>query len=64
MDGEDVSGLSVSEAQKLILDKYEDSEIIITENGKEDLRGNFAYYGHEVDREELSQDLETGMLQV
>ena len=63
VDGEDVSGLSVSEAQKLILDKYEDSEIIITENGKEDLRGNFAYYGYEVDREKLRQDLETAMLQ-
>ena len=61
VDGEDVSGLSVSEAQKLILDKYEDSEIIITENGKEDLRGNFAYYGYEVDREKLRQDLETAM---
>ena len=59
VDGEDVSGLSVKAAEKLIIDKYADSEIIITENENEDLKGNLAYYGYEVDQEKLRQDLQT-----
>lgn len=59
VDGEDVSGLTVNEAKELILGKYEDSEIIITENEKEDLKGNLAYYGYEIDEEKLQADLQT-----
>ena len=58
VDGEDVSGLSVSAARKLIHDKYTDSEIVITENENEDLKGNLAYYGYEVDENKLEQDLQ------
>ena len=38
VDGEDVSGMSVKAARELILDKYADSEIVITENENEDLK--------------------------
>ena len=58
-DGEDISGLTAQQAQQLILDKYKDSEIIISEHENEDLRGNFAYYGYEIDREKLQKDLQT-----
>lgn len=61
VDGEDISGLSVDEAQKLIHDKYADSEIIITENENEDLKGNLAFYGYEVDQDKLRQDLQAAL---
>ena len=59
VDGEDISGMSVEGAVKLIHDKYADSEITITENENVDLKGNLAYYGYEVDQEKLRQDLQT-----
>lgn len=59
VDGEDVSGLSVNEAEELITGKYADSEIVISENGNEDLKGNLAYYGYEIDQDKLRQDLQT-----
>ena len=62
VDGEDISGLSVDEAQKLIHDKYADSEIIITENENEDLKGNLAFYGYEVDQDKLRQDLQAALV--
>ena len=58
-DGEDISGLSVEAAEKLIIGKYADSEIVITENGNEDLKGNLAYYGYEIDQDKLRKDLQT-----
>ena len=59
VDGEDVSGLSAEAAERLICDKYADSEILITENGNEDIKGNLAYFGYEIDRDKLRQDLQT-----
>ena len=59
VDGEDVYGMSVDAALQLIHDKYENSEIVITENENEDLRGNLSFYGYEIDREKLSGDLQT-----
>ena len=59
VDGEDVYGMSADEVLQLIHDKYENSEIIITENENEDLRGNLSFYGYEIDREKLSGDLQT-----
>ena len=58
VDGEDVSGLSAEAAERLICDKYADSEILITENGNEDIKGNLAYFGYEIDRDKLRQDLQ------
>lgn len=58
VDGEDVSGLSVRAAQQRILSKYADSEIVLTENENEDLRGNLSDYGYEVDKEALQRVLE------
>ena len=58
VDGEDVSGLSVKAAEELIVDKYADSEIIITENESEDLKGNLSYFGYEVDQDRLRKDLQ------
>ena len=49
VDGEDVYGMSADEVLQLIHDKYENSEIIITENENEDLRGNLSFYGYEID---------------
>ena len=59
VDGEDVSGMSVKAARELILDKYADSEIVITENENEDLKGNLAYFGYEIDQDKLQKDLQT-----
>ena len=59
VDGEDVYGMSVQEVQDLIHDKYADSEIVITEKENEDLRGNLAFYGYEIDRDKLQSDLQT-----
>lgn len=59
VDGEDVYGMSADAALQLIHDKYEDSEIVITENENEDLRGNLSFYGYEIDQEKLSGDLQT-----
>ena len=63
VDGEDISGMSVESAVKLIHDKYADSEITITENENVDLKGNLAYYGYEVDQEKLRQDLQTAFVE-
>ena len=59
VDGEDVYGMSADEAKQLIHDKYEDSEIIITEKENEDLRGNLSFYGYEIDWEKLGSELQT-----
>ena len=59
VDGEDVYGMSVQAAQNLIEDKYADSEIVITEKENEDLRGNLAFYGYEIDSEKLQSELQT-----
>ncbi len=61
--GEDISGLSVEEAQKLIHDKYDNSQIVITEGEKEDLKGKLADFGYEVDEEQLLEDLQTAFRQ-
>ena len=58
VDGEDVYGMSADEALQLIHDKYENSEIVITENENEDLRGNLSFYGYEIDQEKLMGDLQ------
>lgn len=59
VDGEDVYGMTTGEAWNMILNKYSDSEIVITEGEDVDLKGNLPYYGYEIDREELQQKLET-----
>ena len=59
VDGEDVYGMTTGEAWNMILNKYSDSEIVITEGENVDLEGNLPYYGYEIDREELQGKLET-----
>ena len=59
VDGEDVYGMTTGEAWNMILNKYSDSGIVITEGENVDLEGNLPYYGYEIDREELQGKLET-----
>ncbi|MDO5455836.1 MAG: hypothetical protein Q4F25_02850, partial [Eubacteriales bacterium] len=58
VDGCDVSGKTIGEAVKLIEDKYADSEIVVTENGEVDLKGDLAFYGYTMDGKALEERLQ------